>query len=202
MKLPGGFDSGPLAPNTASWIRWPGRASRAITTRFGALKPLMSWPAGLAEHERQLAVDPDFRVVVDDDLEDDGRAGRVERADLLRDRHVDAVPAERESAMRASCLEALRLDHRPARVVKGGDTGMRLDVVAYVGGPRRRSASLLPPTHDPRHVAPRAPLSPLTPGLRSRRAGGRCIRSHLARRGHRQRSPSRGRRPGTEDGES
>ena len=44
MKFDGGSESGPLAPKIASWIRWPGRASRVSTTRFGALNPLTSAP--------------------------------------------------------------------------------------------------------------------------------------------------------------
>ena len=44
MKFTGGFEIGPLMPNTASWIRWPGRASRVSTTRLGALNPFTSWP--------------------------------------------------------------------------------------------------------------------------------------------------------------
>ncbi len=46
MKFPGGLDTGPFIPNTASWICWPGRMSRPTTTRLGALKPLITGPPG------------------------------------------------------------------------------------------------------------------------------------------------------------
>ena len=53
--------------------------------------------AGVADRDRQLAVHPDLCVVVDHDLEDHGRAGRVEVADPLGDRHVDLVPVEADA---------------------------------------------------------------------------------------------------------
>ena len=44
MKLPGGLEIGPFMPKTASWICRPGRASRAMTTRLGALNPFTIGP--------------------------------------------------------------------------------------------------------------------------------------------------------------
>jgi hypothetical protein len=40
-----------------------------------------------------------FGVVVDHDLEHDRGAGGIEAAHPIRDRHVDAVPVEADSAM-------------------------------------------------------------------------------------------------------
>ena len=104
MKFDGGSDSGPLTPKIASWIVCPGRAFAVSTTRFGALKPLTSEPPVWPSDARQLAVHPDLGVVVDDDLEDDRGAGRLERADALRDRDADAIPVE---AQPARCCAAL-----------------------------------------------------------------------------------------------
>ena len=46
MKFAGEAEIGPLMPKTAIWKRWPGRASRVTTTRFGALKPADDAAAG------------------------------------------------------------------------------------------------------------------------------------------------------------
>ena len=43
-KFAGGSESGPFAPNSAIWIRWPGCTSRPITTRFGAFQPATTDP--------------------------------------------------------------------------------------------------------------------------------------------------------------
>ena len=65
MKFVGGFESGPLAPKTASWIFCPGFTSRPITSRFGAFQPAIDRAAALAQGARQFAVHPDLGVVVD-----------------------------------------------------------------------------------------------------------------------------------------
>ena len=84
MKLAGGCETGPLMPKTASWICWPGRASRGQHHAIGRVEPLDDLAAGLAEHQRQLAVHPDLGVVVEDQLEHHGRPADVEVADSSR----------------------------------------------------------------------------------------------------------------------
>ena len=85
-------------PKTAIGNVWPGRASRVSTTRFGRVESGDDRPARVAERGRQLAVDPHLGVVVDDDLEDDGAARRVEVADPLGNGDRDPVPVEADPA--------------------------------------------------------------------------------------------------------
>ena len=75
-------------------------------------------PPGLAERERQLAVHPDLGVVVDDDLEDDRRAGGVEIAGSLGDRHGDPVPVEAHAAVREPEHRLLGSERAPVGVVE------------------------------------------------------------------------------------
>jgi hypothetical protein len=44
MKFVGAAEIGPLIPNTASWMCWPGFTRRAITSRFAAFQPLTTEP--------------------------------------------------------------------------------------------------------------------------------------------------------------
>ena len=55
---------------------------------IGGVEAAGHLPARVAEPMRQLAVDPDLGVVVDHDLEHNARAGRIEVADPLGDRHA------------------------------------------------------------------------------------------------------------------
>ena len=86
MKFDGGSESGPLTPRIASWIRLArtrvGREDHPIRR----VEALDERSAALAEDTRQPAVHPDLRVVVDDDLEHDRRAARLEGADSFRNR--------------------------------------------------------------------------------------------------------------------
>ena len=79
MKFGGGSDSGPFAPNTASWICLIGSRVPGQHDAVRGVESLHQGAPGLTEWPRQLPVDPDLRVVVDDDFEDDGRARGVER---------------------------------------------------------------------------------------------------------------------------
>jgi hypothetical protein len=127
MKFVGGFESGPLMPKMASWMRSPGLTSRPMTRRFGAFHPLMTEPP------RQLAVDPDLRVVVERGLEFDGRAGGIVRADPIGDRDRDAIPVEREAAGAATLHQRRRIDRRPGGIVEIRDASFRRVVVRADG---------------------------------------------------------------------
>ena len=70
--------------------------------------------ASLPEHQRQPAVHPDLRVIVDHDFEDGCGAGRIERADPVRNRHVDAIPVEAEPAGRTTRFQTRGLNPQPA----------------------------------------------------------------------------------------
>ena len=97
----GDLEIGPLIPNSAIWICWPGFTSRPITRRFLRVPAHHNGPAALAGRMRQLAVHPYLGVVVDLRLEHDGRAGRIEVADVLGNREPDAVPVEGEMPVTA-----------------------------------------------------------------------------------------------------
>jgi hypothetical protein len=99
----------------------------------GGVEPADDRPAARAQRERQLAVDPDLGVVVDDDLEDGGHARRVQRADPARDLDVDAVPVERHAPVAEARHRLLGGEHAPRRVVEVGRLGVGLDVVGAVG---------------------------------------------------------------------
>ena len=105
--------------------------------------------AGVAERDRQRAVDPHLGVVVDGDLEDDGGAGRVEVADALGDRDAGAVPVEAHAALREPALRVGGREGLPARVVVVQALRVRHDVVGAVGniaGAERVGAHPAPPT--------------------------------------------------------
>ena len=78
MKFDGGSDSGPFAPNTASWICLIGSGVSGQHDAVRGVEALHQGAPSLAEWSWQLPVDPDFRVVVYDDFKDDRRARSVE----------------------------------------------------------------------------------------------------------------------------
>src|SRR5258705_5044554 len=73
-----------------------------------------TWPSDGA---RQLAVDPDFRIVVHDDRNHGTRARGVEVADLCGDRQSGTEPRHEEVPAAASIEQALWLNRRPRRIV-------------------------------------------------------------------------------------
>ena len=181
-----GSESGPLAPKIATWNCCPGCTSRPSTTRFGALKPATPGRrSGRAPAAG--AVDPDLGVVVEHGLEDQGRAGRVEAADVVGHGDPDAVPAEGEAAVAAAGLERRRRDLVPGRVLEVG--GCRPWARCRWPAPPGRSASCRgrPRGPRPRPGARRRSARRRRPAARRPRSAGRrsrpaCPRAPRARR--------------------
>src|SRR5262249_29188157 len=84
--------------------------------------------AALAEGQVDLAVDPDFAVVVHRGAEPDDGVGDGLAVDLFGKGDPDAVPAPAVAAGAAGVLERLGLEHLPFRIVKGA-MGLGLDLV-------------------------------------------------------------------------
>ena len=106
-------------------------------------------PARLAQDAGHLAVHPHLGVVVDDDLESDGRTCGAEVADLFGDRDVDAVPVEADFGGRTALVERRGVDGLPLRIVEVGDAGVGSVVVGLDWW--RRSASSPGPQSGNRH---------------------------------------------------
>jgi hypothetical protein len=102
---------------------------------IGGAVPLDHRAAALAERIVQIAVEPDLGVIVDHDLEHEGRAGRIERADALGDGDVDPIPVEGDSPGRAPPLERGRIEHLPARIVEVCGAGLGRMSWVLIGGP-------------------------------------------------------------------
>jgi len=71
----------------------------------------------LAQDARQPAVNPDLRVVIDDDLEHDCRTARFEGADCLGNSDRGPIPVETQLSGGPPTLERGGLDCLPSRVV-------------------------------------------------------------------------------------
>ena len=125
-----GPTSGPLTANTASWNLSPAFTCVPSTTRLGMLRPWMvagTWIAAAAGH---LAIDPDFPVVVDQNVEHGLRGlAQIDIADPRGDREQRAKPHESGQAGAPAHPEVLGLDLLPFRVVELGRHGARLDLV-------------------------------------------------------------------------
>src|SRR6516162_10551294 len=80
---------------------------------IGHVEALDGGGAGIATAARHLAVDPDFRVIVDIRREHGFCVGRFEIADLRWYRQHRSVPDERHFAPATSGGETRGLDHRP-----------------------------------------------------------------------------------------
>src|SRR5262249_13040785 len=93
--------------------RLPGPGVAREDDAVWRVEPANQRTAGLPEHTGELSVDPDLCVVVDDDLEDRGRPGRVESAHPFRDGHADAIPTETQLACGTSRIERRRVDRLP-----------------------------------------------------------------------------------------
>src|SRR5262245_39564157 len=87
-------------------------------TRFGVagqddavrgVESLDQLTTGLSQYQGEFSIDPHFSVVVDGDLEDDGRAGRIERADLVGNRDGGPVPIKTEAPGRPPLLQLCRV---------------------------------------------------------------------------------------------
>ena len=121
-------------PKIASWICCPGCASLVSTTRFGRVESLDELAAGLAQHQRQLAVHPDLGVVVDDQLENHGGRRRTSksptfsgRVTLVRYQLKARRPCDRR------CSRARAGSTPSAESSKSAACGVRGDVVGPVG---------------------------------------------------------------------
>ena len=84
MKFSGGLEIGSVDAEDGELELLPGPRVAGEHDAIGRVEPLDELAAGLPQHQRKLPVHPDLGVVVDDQLEDDGRAGDVEAADLAR----------------------------------------------------------------------------------------------------------------------
>ena len=174
-------------PKTAIWNVSPGLRVARQHDAVGRVEAADAPAAGVAERERQLAVDPDLGVVVDHDLEDDGRAGRVEVADPLGDRDVDPVPVEADAAVGEPQLRLARARALPAESSKSaprragrrrrcgsgpspGPSGSSgeptLDEVDLLAPARRRSATAPPTSAAPSSVC-RSTIASGRPGSSS-----------------------------------
>ncbi len=98
----------------------------------GSVEPFNELSARLPQHERQLPIDPDFRIVINRDFKHDGRTGRVERTDLVRNGHSRAVPIEAKSAGGTALFELSRFDSFPFGIVKVCWAGMDVDVLRVI----------------------------------------------------------------------
>ena len=103
---------------------------------------------GLSEHDGQPPVHPDFGVVVHHDIEHDRGAGRIERADAIRDGDLRPIPVEAQTPMPLARLELGRAQHRPSRVVEVGRAGVRRDVVRPIQRSRRSQVRSRRPVLD------------------------------------------------------
>ena len=87
----------------AKWLKeHPGAVLKVVITSYSIhyTKLYDELPPWLPQHERQLPVDPDFRIVIDGNFKNDRRAGWVERADLVWDFNVRAIPIKAETSGR------------------------------------------------------------------------------------------------------
>jgi len=97
--LRGEAEIGPVDPEHRDLEVLAGSRGVGQQHPVGRVEPADHRSAGVAEHVRQLAIDPHLGVVVDRDFEDDTRARRVEVTDPLGDRHRDPVPVEAHPAL-------------------------------------------------------------------------------------------------------
>ena len=153
-----------------------GLAGLGVTSEHypvGCIEAADRTAARVADRDRQLAVHPDLGVVVDHDLEDDGRAGRVEVADPLGDRDVDFVPVEADAAVGEAQLRLRRgsgcAAHRRARRRRCGSGGAR-DPADPPASRVRRSRSPRPWRRSIATGRRRGPRPPRSAGRRSSRA--------------------------------
>jgi len=107
-----------LIPNTADLEAVAGPRVAGQKDAVGRVEAGHDLAAVQPERERHLAVDPDFRVVVDRDLEHDSRPGGIEGADTVGDRDVDAVPVEADAAGREPAHRVCRPEPLPPRLVE------------------------------------------------------------------------------------
>ena len=110
---------------------------------MGHVEPLDRARARPAGSPRQLAIDPDFCVIVDIRPQHRHRAGGVETRGISRDRKLCAVPEERHHAAAPPGPQLVGGDHRPPRIVEPAHPCIRLYVVGcpeFGHGVRQRRA--------------------------------------------------------------
>ena len=128
---------GPVDAEDGELDLLPGSRLAGEHDAVGCVESLDQLATGLTQHQRKLPVHPDLGIVVDDQLEDDGRTGDVEPSEGPGQGDLRAVPVEGESPVRPPGLEGPRLDRLPGGIVEVHRLRVGTDVVGAIRRARR-----------------------------------------------------------------